>query len=550
MNVTHIELRQFTVHDQLTLALPQRGVLLVTGRNGAGKSSLVEGVAWAGWGRTLRGSVPWRETTKPPCRALIRTPELAIERQRFGAKTVLEWADAAREEFDTQWPTATKAQEALDARIPAFDVWRRTSVFSSADAAHFTQSTDGERKRFLEGVLGLTRFDSAHEAARAAATAAGRACSQAEREADKALALLGAAKDGLDRARTALHAFVHVGEPAVPTGATTQAMEPLLATAERELAQARTRMREADRAGSEHAAAARAARDTLTRLHSATTCPLCTQRIPPELLSTITRSAATADATAAAARAAAATAVGGTEALIVELEDEVATLRQRITARRQVDSVYERQLQAHRLAGTALDSLRRAAEHAQTLHSDRMVAHHAAVGVTKSAEADLAEANAVEEVLGLRGVRAHLLGAALAGLGEAANGWLARLGLAGLSVSLRPYSEKKTGGVADAISIEVAGAGGGQGYKGASGGERRRLDVALLLALAEVAGAARGRPPGTLWFDEVFDCLDESGTEAVAAALQGLAAERCVVVITHSKMLAECLPGAARLELP
>jgi DNA repair exonuclease SbcCD ATPase subunit len=188
------------------------------------------------------------------------------------------------------------------------------------------------------------------------------------------------------------------------------------------------------------------------------------------------------------------------------------------------------------------------------------------------ADVELAQQRAVEKVLGLKGPRARVLGTSLGGLEAVCNAWLERLGLrapdelvgdservagayerltgrAHLRVRLSPSGQTKKGEPTNAIAMEVEGAGGGHGYKAASGGERRRLDVAFILALAEVASAAQGRGVGTLWFDEVLDCLDEAGVDAVAAALGALARERCVVVITHSELLAGQLPAALRLRM-
>ncbi len=117
-----------------------------------------------------------------------------------------------------------------------------------------------------------------------------------------------------------------------------------------------------------------------------------------------------------------------------------------------------------------------------------------------------------------------------------------------MTISLRPYSELKKGGTNDSISLEVHGLGRGS-YKSTSGGERRRVDVALLLALGEVAAAARGGVPGTLFFDEVFDCLDDAGIEAIGDVLAELAKARCVVVITHSKPLIQRLRASASLHI-
>jgi DNA repair exonuclease SbcCD ATPase subunit len=94
----------------------------------------------------------------------------------------------------------------------------------------------------------------------------------------------------------------------------------------------------------------------------------------------------------------------------------------------------------------------------------------------------------------------------------------------------------------------VEGAGGGS-YKGASAGQRRRIDVALLFALSELAVASRGAMPGTLFVDEVFDVLDDEGVESVGAAMQEVAQDRCVLVVTHNPDLVRALRPARRWHL-
>jgi DNA repair exonuclease SbcCD ATPase subunit len=173
--------------------------------------------------------------------------------------------------------------------------------------------------------------------------------------------------------------------------------------------------------------------------------------------------------------------------------------------------------------------------------------HDDAMNDVEEARVEVAELEACEVALGLKGIRAQVLGHALSGIEAVANLWLDRICGAGLSLKLLPYSEKKTGGVTDSISLQITGAGAGE-YLGASGGERRRLDVALLLALAEISRAAAGREPGTLFCDEVFDALDADGQADVAEVLRELAADRAIIVITHSPDLARMLRPDVYLE--
>jgi DNA repair exonuclease SbcCD ATPase subunit len=87
--------------------------------------------------------------------------------------------------------------------------------------------------------------------------------------------------------------------------------------------------------------------------------------------------------------------------------------------------------------------------------------------------------------------------------------------------------------------VQVIGAGGGQ-YKGASRGERGLVDLALLMGLGDLQGS-----PGLVWFDEVFDSLDEDNVDRVAAYLKTLSRDRQVVVVSHADALKARFPASA-----
>lgn len=526
MNLKELKLKGFMRHGLTKLAFPDKGVVVVTGPNGAGKSSLIEATAYGLWGETLRGTTPWREGT--PGKLVLVTDKVQVERS-FGKRASLTWK--ALDNAGTEYETNTKAQEALEAVVGEFDVWRRASVFSSTDAAHFTLATDAERKRLLESLLGLSKFDVALERARADRKRAEQSAEQANRAVELNKAKLEAAEARLTDAR---RLKATLSTPAQPVPAT--ALGPMLVEAKRE--------REALRRANEQLAEERAAHSAKAgelsrRLASlqASSCDKCGQSIPDALRQQLQREVDAAKAAWQAATAAQVEQRQQNDAALDELQSEIEQISAKIQSYEQESAAYQRAARVAAEAATQLDAAEKAV---QALYA---AGERDQAAASKAAQ-QLSLYQAAEQVLGIKGVRAHVLGKALGGLEQAANAWLGRLAGPGLKLALKPYSEKKTGGVSDAIALEVQGAGGGYGYRAASGGERRRIDVALLLGLSQMTGGA-----GTLFFDEVFDALDGDGVEAVVQAIHQLAADRLVFVISHSDALVQKLPAAKRLRI-
>ena len=151
---------------------------------------------------------------------------------------------------------------------------------------------------------------------------------------------------------------------------------------------------------------------------------------------------------------------------------------------------------------------------------------------------------ACEETLGLRGVRATLLSKALSGLETLANSWLNKLVARGSQVTLAPYSENKSGDQTDSISLSIQGP-SCKDYGGCSSGQRRRIDIAFLFALAELSAAAFGVTPGTLFLDEVADALDQDGTDPLMKILVDLSLTRSIVMISHNDRIVSDLKNYA-----
>jgi DNA repair exonuclease SbcCD ATPase subunit len=549
VNLASIALEGFTKHAARSdVALPKTGIVLVTGENGAGKSSLVEAVSTCIWGRTLRGTDPWRDDEKG--RLCVTTHEgLTATRTRSKAgKIAFDWQLGPTP--GPKYETPTKAGEALEKVVGDHEVWRRTSVFSSHDAAHFTMATDAERKRFLESVLGLDRFDEGltecredrKKLARAVddlrnrrAVLEAQAASE-ERRLNEALALL--PPDPLPEAPGALDAARALGgDDLSALEAERTRLRALYDAAGRDLATARDEVRRGDASGGDLVAQVRQLRSTLTAMRGAK-CPTCEQGIADEHRKSYEARAAALEAQVPPAS----WALAAVEEAAKELTEEQAALGPRINELGQ-------RVNAIRSAATQRAKTEAIITSAREQHAELIAVLVASAKTLVDNENALKVLDACDKVLGMKGVRAHVLAAALAGLESVANGWLARLAGEGLRLVLKPYTETKKGTVQDALALQVEGAGGGKGYLASSGGERRRIDLALLLALADVASAAYSRPPGTLFADEVFDALDADGTARAVDVLEELSQDRCVVVLSHSDTLISSLTPALHLRV-
>lgn len=541
-HINRIAARNFTCYKALKIDLPETGIVAITGENGAGKSSIVEIVAWAFWEKTLRGDVPWIDDATLECEAEVETRDLLfVERSRKGKTRDLDftWPDQPKKKFEN----VPKAQEALEESIGSYDLWRKTRVFSSSDATHFSIATDGERKRLIESFLGCDRFDPAVKECRKDLQVATDALAAAAKKQVLLEATLDADKRRLKESSEALEAAKPPDEVRAVAGKPLAFFDDKITQARRELHEIETKLRMAERAGGEYEAAARAARLMLDRLR-ADRCPTCAQPITEAMRKAEQKKIEKANTDAQAAKDKARDEVGDVEEVVEELKSELEMLQAKRNERAQQlrleQAAQQEQSRFESQRRMLEDTIKRAkASIAKT--KQELVEIEEAIDIHMT---DVAELTEVEKVLGLRGVRAHILGTSLSGIEAMTNSWLARL-RQGVSVELRPYSEK---GPADAISLKICGLGRGT-YKSTSGGERRRVDVALLLALGEMQALAQGAPAGTMFFDEVFDCLDDAGVEGVCEVLSELARTRCVVVITHHKPLIERMQAVQRLRI-
>lgn len=557
VSVTTIKVQNWALYEaEQVLTLPPKGLIVVSGINGSGKSALIEAVSGALWGQTIRdgGKGPWRDV-KDPSRASVHLLDgSSVTRERVRGKLALHLrtADGHHEKH----ATATKGQTTLDSWVGAFSTWRSACVFNAASStARFAGATDGERKRLIDTLMGTRAFDEASRSLRAALAPAEKEFAAGAQRIAAAEAAREAARLGVVQTRQLLSTQESVTEPDLGpepeppakeraelerVGEQVPELERRLKTIESErrqlaskIGEAQGRIKDADRKAK--------------ALEGKTACPLCEQGLPDHLHDKVNKQASRNATALAELQTRDAELSGEQQTISSRLRTLTSTMRdleRRISDRERDIAEHERArarwAESAKRVTKARDALRTQLQsyQQQLADADTEIAEAEDAGaelITK-----LASLRTADKALGLTGVRATVTSALLTSIEQLANYWLGLIDDT-LSVEIRPFRELASGAQRDEISLLVRGAGGVAGsYHDASTGQQMRIDLALMLALSEVVGGdASAR--STLFFDEVFGALDVHGCRAVAKVLRELAADRCVVVLTHVDQLAEDL---------
>ncbi len=120
-----------------------------------------------------------------------------------------------------------------------------------------------------------------------------------------------------------------------------------------------------------------------------------------------------------------------------------------------------------------------------------------------------------------QGIPNIIITRALTMLERCANGYMDTLTSGAMSLRLTGMTKTKKGAIRNKIGIDVVSESGVTRFESYSGGERQRLNIALLLALRDVAEHNKGIKLNCLFLDEVLDLsLDEEGIEEVLQVLR------------------------------
>ena len=137
-----------------------------------------------------------------------------------------------------------------------------------------------------------------------------------------------------------------------------------------------------------------------------------------------------------------------------------------------------------------------------------------------------------------QGIKSFVLDDITPFLNRRVNKYLAKLTSGHIEVKFNTQTTLKSGEIREKFSIDISNQDGGGEYSANSGGEKKRIDLAINLALQDLVASRSSKRINIAIWDEVFDALDETGIEKVIELLQELSQEKStILVVSHNQHL-------------
>lgn len=139
---------------------------------------------------------------------------------------------------------------------------------------------------------------------------------------------------------------------------------------------------------------------------------------------------------------------------------------------------------------------------------------------------------------GNQGIKSVLLDSVTPFLNQRSNEYLSKLSSSSIEVKFTTQTTLKSGEKKDKFSVEVINRNGDNDYKGSSNGEKRRIDLAVNLALQDLVSSRSSKNIDFTIYDEAFEGLDSIGCENLIQILKEKQ-RQCgtIMVITHNDSL-------------
>lgn len=158
----------------------------------------------------------------------------------------------------------------------------------------------------------------------------------------------------------------------------------------------------------------------------------------------------------------------------------------------------------------------------------------------KQAEVKIQKLTDTVEIYSDRGVVSHVLDLVMPYINQQANYYLSQLTDNSIMVNIKPQTKAKNGNLSEKLDIEIHNLNGGDQYELNSTGEKKRIDLAISLALQDYVMSKATTQTNLIGYDEIFDGLDGIGTQRVMSLLKDrIKTVPSVFVISHNTELQE-----------
>lgn len=570
------------------------GFVLVEGKNGAGKSAMIDAVVWCLSGTTLRGYEKDEVVNRRAEEGCVVAVDLedgddsyrVVRARRH--KKLKNSLCLYRDGVDVTSRDANETQLAVERVLGCTLKTFLTSVVFGQDRAYrFSSLTDGEQKKILDEVLGVERFaqgcaaarkqvsifELQLESARQGLEKAEKARGEAEAEAVDLQAMhvdfesnqrkkveverekLRIAKEHLDKARKVANV------PALKT-AVDAALKAL--TVAEKLSE-KCILASADAAGAlsnnKHALDGMLAAMKKEPRGSGN-CPTCGQKVDPKGGAITLLQGEVRDKISKLKKE---------NVTLVEMADEavvaLASSKTRLKMARQAMTDAQKALND----GVAADAdaatwRRRHVDHESRITeleaeispyaelAEKATARHARYDLLfKQHEHDVAEfgghlrrAEFWVKAFGTSGLRSLLVDSSLPLLNEEAARVSRVLTGGAVAIEFSATTEQKSGKVVDRFEVKVDNRHGAGDYAGNSSGERAKVDLCVGLALQRLVASRSSASFNVIFYDEIFDHLDSTAHEQVIEVLSDLDKES-VFVVSHDDDLKAWFPATLRI---
>lgn len=143
-----------------------------------------------------------------------------------------------------------------------------------------------------------------------------------------------------------------------------------------------------------------------------------------------------------------------------------------------------------------------------------------------------------EQAYSNQGIKSLILDDITPFLNKRVNKYLSKLASGHIEVNFTTQQTLKSGEKRDKFAIEIINKDGGQEYSANSSGEKKRVDLAVNMALQDLLASRSNKKINLCLLDEVVDSLDQVGIESVVELLKDMEKEKSsVFIISHNENL-------------